>query len=415
MKICYYELLEISRDASAEEIRRAYRRHALLLHPDKNIDRIEEATQKFAQIQSAYEILSDPDERAWYDSHRDQILSDERPRGSGGFANSSGYSQMGTTAEELLSFFDPSLFAIIDDSEIGFYTVASKVFKQLADEEGQADEGASDTVHLPTFGNSRSSWTDEVKYFYGTWSTFSTRKSFAWCDQYRLSDAPDRRVRRAMEKENKKMRDIAKKEYNDAVKAFVAFIKKRDPRAKLGTAQDEQRKQDLAAKVKEQAARARAAHRQQFQEYQNPDWMTPLNHEDDFWEEEYGDKKKRLKKGLLSSKAKQDIPEDDDEGDENFDENSEDHEERNEDSIIDRSQNDSQIRTFESDDDYDDDDIIIYECVVCSKNFKSEKQLDAHEKSKKHIKAVKDLVRKMRKEDKVMNLNKSMDGLNIEE
>jgi DnaJ family protein A protein 5 len=62
MKTCYYELLEIGRDASPDEIRKAYRRQALLLHPDKNMHRVEEATQKFAQVQAAYEILSDPDE-----------------------------------------------------------------------------------------------------------------------------------------------------------------------------------------------------------------------------------------------------------------------------------------------------------------------------------------------------------------
>lgn len=62
MKTCYYEILELRRDASADEIRKAYRRQALLLHPDKNMDNVEEATQKFALVQAAYEILSDPDE-----------------------------------------------------------------------------------------------------------------------------------------------------------------------------------------------------------------------------------------------------------------------------------------------------------------------------------------------------------------
>jgi len=61
-----------------------------------------------------------------------------------------------------------------------------------------------------------------VKQFYNAWLTFSSQKSFSWCDKYRLSEAPDRRVRRAMEKENKKFRDAARKEFNDTVLVWHA-------------------------------------------------------------------------------------------------------------------------------------------------------------------------------------------------
>lgn len=56
-----------------------------------------------------------------------------------------------------------------------------------------------------------------MKQFYNAWLTFSSQKSFSWCDKYRLSEAPDRRIRRAMEKENKKFRDAARKEFNDTI------------------------------------------------------------------------------------------------------------------------------------------------------------------------------------------------------
>jgi DnaJ family protein A protein 5 len=74
MRTCFYELLEVERTAEADAIKRAYRRQALLWHPDKNPDRIDEATQRFRLIQEAYEVLSDANERSWYDSHRESIL-----------------------------------------------------------------------------------------------------------------------------------------------------------------------------------------------------------------------------------------------------------------------------------------------------------------------------------------------------
>ncbi|MGC9530039.1 MAG: molecular chaperone DnaJ [Candidatus Bipolaricaulaceae bacterium] len=63
----YYELLGVSRDASQEEIKRAYRRLAKQYHPDKFKGDKGEAERRFREITEAYEILSDPDKRAQYD------------------------------------------------------------------------------------------------------------------------------------------------------------------------------------------------------------------------------------------------------------------------------------------------------------------------------------------------------------
>lgn len=71
---CHYRVLEVEQEASADELKRAYRQKALLLHPDKNPHRVAEATAEFAEVQRAYEVLSDPQERAWYDRHRESIL-----------------------------------------------------------------------------------------------------------------------------------------------------------------------------------------------------------------------------------------------------------------------------------------------------------------------------------------------------
>jgi DnaJ homolog subfamily A member 5 len=93
------------------------------------------------------------------------------------------------------------------------------VFSSLdREEEAAAREHGEEYASLPLFGDMKSDPTSEVRAFYSAWMGFSTRKSFSWKDQYRYSEAPDRRVKRAMEKENKRLRDAGRREFNDTVK-----------------------------------------------------------------------------------------------------------------------------------------------------------------------------------------------------
>jgi molecular chaperone DnaJ len=63
----YYEILGIPRDASADQIKSAYRKLALRWHPDRNPEQKHEAEENFRQASEAYSVLSDPQKRSVYD------------------------------------------------------------------------------------------------------------------------------------------------------------------------------------------------------------------------------------------------------------------------------------------------------------------------------------------------------------
>lgn len=296
-------------------------------------------------MQTAYEILSDPQERAWYDSHRDAILRGDDAARDNDSGPGEHYNVRITTTEELFALMGRFNSSVpCNDSPTGFFGILGVTFDQLALEEKAACEWEGhEPPEYPHFGVTGDSFDSVARPFYNAWSGFSTKKSFAWKDKYRLVDAPDRRVRRAMEKENKKARDEGIRDFNDAVRSLVAFVKKRDPRYIPNTQSEAERQRILRDSAALQAARSRAANQEKLADYVVPEWATS--------------------RGDDGGQAGE-FP---------------------------MSEEESEVEQIE--------------CVVCGKTFRSEKQFEVHEKSKKHIKAVQLLRRQMAKENDSFQLN----------
>ena len=96
----YYELLGVSREASASEIKRAFRARARELHPD--VSDAPEAEQRFREVTEAYEVLSDPERRATYDRFGHAGVR------RGGFQPM--YADFGSLADIFSAFFGDDLF-----------------------------------------------------------------------------------------------------------------------------------------------------------------------------------------------------------------------------------------------------------------------------------------------------------------
>ncbi|ESN95836.1 hypothetical protein HELRODRAFT_102482 [Helobdella robusta] len=87
----FYDMLEVNRQASTVEIRKAFKKLALTMHPDKNRDD-PDAHEKFIRLNRAYEVLKDDDLRKKYDLHGEEGLKEGGPSG-GGYQSWSFYNQ----------------------------------------------------------------------------------------------------------------------------------------------------------------------------------------------------------------------------------------------------------------------------------------------------------------------------------
>ena len=102
----YYEVLGVPKDASADDIKKAYRKGAMKYHPDRNPGD-KESEQKFKEIGEAYEVLSDPDKKARYDQYGFAGVDPNFGAGAGGYggAGFGGFGDFGDLGDIFGEFF----------------------------------------------------------------------------------------------------------------------------------------------------------------------------------------------------------------------------------------------------------------------------------------------------------------------
>ncbi|KAI5706655.1 hypothetical protein M8J75_010115 [Diaphorina citri] len=341
---CHYEVLGVPLNVNDEDLKKAYRKLALKWHPDKNPNNLEEAKEQFQLIQQAYEVLSNPHERAFYDKHKDVFLRQD-------------YDE--SDSIDLTPYFTASCYKGYGDGEKGFYSVYRDVFIKIAVEEMEFSEEEMD---IPNFGNSTSSYYNTVHNFYAFWQSFSTKKTYSWLKAFDINMAPNRRVLRLIEKENKRIRDKAKKEYNDTVKNLVEFVRKKDKRVQNQALIKKQEKEENALKLKERRRQQMIDRKKEMESMKENEWSKFSNLEKEL-------------KDIEASVAKEFGDEDSSYDDDSVD---------------------------NSEDEYIEESSHLF-CIACNKLFKTEKAFQNHENSKKHKENVAILKEQMLEEENEMN------------
>ena len=111
----YYEVLGVNKNATDEELKKAYRKLAKKYHPDANPDNKEEAEKKFKEVNEAYEILSDSQKRQMYDQ-----FGFDGPQGFGG-GQGGGYYSYGSGFDGFSGFSDFGDFGDLGDIFSSFF------------------------------------------------------------------------------------------------------------------------------------------------------------------------------------------------------------------------------------------------------------------------------------------------------
>ncbi|KAJ7087530.1 hypothetical protein B0H15DRAFT_842327 [Mycena belliarum] len=306
-----YAILEVSENASAEEIKRAYRKKALVHHPDKNPNDVEAATKRFNRVSEAYETLSDTNRRSDYDTTR-QFKFEPQPsvKPPTPFAPPGAWNEeiRGTTgptkswSEWLFGSPSPgrysrsrfkleryaannqdrgegiSLLTLYEFcgslTSYGLYSMDTSMYQDVDnffaclahDEELWHSTSAHWERGYPRFGAANSPWMLddwdpdsgplplEVAPFYTFWTTFKTLKTFEWVAPYQCGPSPSAREERLCRKANRPYRAEMRAAYDGTIQELVKALKRLDPRYQRFLASRHRKQAEQAA---EGAARPR--------------------------------------------------------------------------------------------------------------------------------------------------------------
>jgi curved DNA-binding protein len=136
----YYDVLGVAENASAEDIKKAYRKLAVKYHPDKNPSNVKEAESRFKEISEAYFVLSDDKKRAQYD----QMRRFGGGAGAGNYAGTQGFDY-----EELLRQFNSGGRKKPSGQYSAFGDIFEDLFSGLGSGQGRAYYSASSGGRTP--------------------------------------------------------------------------------------------------------------------------------------------------------------------------------------------------------------------------------------------------------------------------
>lgn len=219
---CYYEILGVDSAATMEDIKRAYRKKALACHPDRNhTNKGREATDEFITLRQAYDILSDPDDRALYDMNRRKAVeistsTDHHHDDDEEFGEN-----------HLDKYFSVSCYRGYDDSPCGFFAVYRILFESIE----SCEPSSSSSHEITSFGSMNTPYKPSIAAFYTKWAHFSTERVFG-CELPRFVFSLERDKRRTLMHELQKTLERKRRLYNNKVRSLANFIKKKDPRYK---------------------------------------------------------------------------------------------------------------------------------------------------------------------------------------
>jgi len=365
-------------DASEDDLKKAYRKQALKWHPDKNLDNAEEAKKEFQIIQAAYEVLNDPQDRAWYDKHRDAILLG---------AKGADYQE---NSANIFEYFTSACYSgFKDDDDQSFYSVYREVFNTIAAEDLEFADDEDSEFEIPEFGKGNSSYDEVVRPFYAYWQSYCTLRPYCWLDKFNLETLKEvpRRVQRLMERDNKKLRDAGKKQRNEEIRQLVSFVRKRDPRVKAYIKLLEEKTAQNVIKTQLQQERHREGRRQLLEKAQEMRLSQMAEVEQQL---------RDLEAQYTSS------------NDEEF---SEDEAQEDLGTI---KEEDTCEAVNEENDDFDiDSELMELYCPACKKLFKTIKSRESHDRSKKHEEKVRILRKTLLEEDEL--LKDEIDEIDIDD